>query len=211
LHLTFIRATNSNNIDKEFVMGASSFSIGDLANNLNSIKQKANVEQVDISKVPIKTNRNKFRKIAFDMFESKFDNTIWELQGDGEEKYLVKRTDLSDDDSLEAEAETPDVVAGSDNGWSVVTKHDSPAVLHFMAVPIRRFSKEKFGYNSKTVEVFADSVIQTIRKNKNVAKEMVLNMDSSIKAELRKRCENNLLQDETRLVYSWIQEGEPNK
>lgn len=176
--------------------------ISDLEKKLDFEKKEIDVK--DVSIVPYAHNHQKFVKKAFDMFQSKFDNTIWELVEEAGSKYLVKRTDL-DEDKISTTGSKINHVAKISGHWSVASVNDKFVTLHFLSIPIRKFTNQKFAFDNSTIELFASHLLETVKTNKNVAKRYVKSADTNAKKMLLKRCNDDLIDDDIRLVYTWIQ------
>lgn len=185
-------------------MGQFSFDIADLASRLDASRPKNKIVSTETNKVPYQDNKNKFKKLAFDMFQSKYDQTIWELTDENNSKYLVKRTDL-DDKPLEVEAMSSNTtnvkLAGA---WSAADVEGNPVVLYLFATPVRAFDKKAFGYDRDTTPAFIDHVLDTVKSNKNVAHKYVTGMSKENKALLIKKCQENINDEEARLAFSWL-------
>lgn len=183
-------------------MGAFSIDLAALEKGLkNSPSQKPSL---DINQVPFESNKNKFVKVAFDMFQSKFDNTIWELAEDEGAKYLVKRTDL-DDGKLETKTSDKNTGIFHQKGtWTAAAEPGKPVVLYVLSLPVREFSKTAFNYDDETATLFANHIVDKVSSSNELAKKYIQAMSKDNKQRLIKRCQSDLLDDELRRIYSLL-------
>lgn len=177
------------------------FDLAELAKKLHVKKESAPVAEV--GRVPFSTNQHKFKKLAFDMFQSQFDGTIWELQNEGESRFLVKRTDL-DDHSLQTQSKE-DSVPYRKGFWSLSQKKDA-MTLSYVDVPVKEFRSAEFNFDDGTRELFADTVLDELHTNDKLVKAYLKQMGPGERKQLTQRCKRNLIDNSSRRLYALLQE-----
>lgn len=178
-------------------MGSFSFNIQDLDQKLHTGQPKLK----EISKVPFAHNNKKFAKVAFDMFRSNCDDSLWELVSENGESFLIKRTDLADQHTLESQDESRKMTKG---GWSICAELAKPVTVLLFGVPIRQFTQSAFGYTEESKSLFAESVLETVVADSSVAKSLVKAAAADARERLLATCSENLASDEYRSVYIWL-------
>lgn len=180
-------------------MDAFSFDFAELESRLKPANQ--NIKAVETNKVPFDNNKAKFVKKAFDMFQSKYDNTLWELAEEDGAKFLIKRTDL-EDSRIEVQADKNNKFANHLGHWTVASDSTKPVVLFFLGIPVKEFAPKKFGYDNGTKSLFAQHILDTIKNKKEIAKKYIC--AAQCRNDLIKKCKENIVDDESRLIYSWL-------
>jgi hypothetical protein len=177
-------------------MEAFSFDINDLDRKMTLEKPR------EINKVPYTQNKSKFCKVAFDMFRSNCDDTLWELVSENGEQFLIKRTDFNAQPRVESETQNT-IKKGS---WSVTYTKNEPVTLRLFDLPVRRFSSQQFGYTESTKTVFAQSVMDAITNNSRLGKDFVCALSGQDRDLLLARCENTASHQHS-IVYSWLRKA----
>lgn len=185
-------------------MALFSFDITELENKISSATQRTQLNVPELKQVPFQLNKNKFVRVAFDMFQSKYDHSLWELREEAEGNFLIKRTDL-DNEGLGVQTESKlGKAIQTEGAWSAWVEEGKPVRLLLYSVPVREFDSKDFNYTDKTASLFADSLLKTISSSENIAKKYVHSMDTSRKDMLKQACSTRLIEDDARAFYSWL-------
>lgn len=92
--------------------------------------------------------KDRFQKVAFDVYKQEGSNKLWELRTEDGTQYLVALYDDSDNDLVVESQDEKDWTATADTEGENVT-------LSYRNTPIARFASSKYQYKPQEAEKFA--------------------------------------------------------